>query len=349
MAHADLVEAWFSPGRWCSTEPTLGVGLRWHEHFELMQQGVSWHGAGLHSTPDQHAALAIAERAVYPDGRTMTEMRTWQMTDPDVVIMEWRDQGTLWNGQSTHNGGLTLFEFEDGAVRRMSNYTNTAYLQAVERGWHELLRRDTLLRLPAFHTLEMPDSGWKAHRPATAARMEEQPSGVDLVEEPLTAQDRVLLAFAPHRDRRSDAIVRPPGSFWEFQGTRWHLAGRNVMQDWDHFAKIIGAATAKTFVGGYFTHLATWGSTDPHWAFMEWTSDASLYTNTGFCSQGLTALRFDDEGQNTEHREYLNVAYLEAKWGDWRQAVPADVFDQLACAKTYDDPPESWTPLPIES
>jgi hypothetical protein len=263
--------------------------------------------------------------------------------------MEWRDEGRLWDGRPTKNGGLTYIEFEDGAIRRMSNYTNTAYLQAVERGWHELLHRDTLLRLPAFHTMEMPDTAWKAHRPATAARHDDQQQPAPRIAEPLDAASRVALGYGRRSERRRDVMIRPEGSFWEFQGTRWPLAGRNVLQDTEHFGRSLGAAIGPVFPGLYFTHFASWGcADDPHWAFMEWTSDAQLYTNSGFCSQGITALRFDDEGNNIEHREYLNVAYLEAKTGDWREIVPADAFDQLACAKTYDSPSESWEPIPLD-
>lgn len=121
------------------------------------------------------------------------------------------------------------------------------------------------------------------------------------------------------------------------------------MEDEESFMRFVAPAIGPVFPGLFFTHFAAWGcADDPHWAFMEWTSDAQLYNNSGFCSQGFTALRFDDEGNNIEHREYLNVAYLEAKTGDWRDLVPAESFDHLACAKTYHDPPESWTPLPLE-
>lgn len=345
LACATEIENWFAPGRWRSTEPTLGTGLRWHPQLEVMNQGTSWHGAGLHTTEDEHRALMTAERAVYPDGRVMTELRVWPTTDPSTVVMEWRDEGTLWTGRQVENGGITLVVFEDGAVRRVSNFQNTAFLQAVERGWEGLVRRDVQLNLPAYHTLELPDLAWRPSRPSPRARLYEQ-RPARRFSPPYTSEERMAAGFGPLAERDHAAIVRPIGCYWEFQGTRWPLAGRNVMQGDESIGGLV-EVIKNVWVDLYFTHLATWGSADGDWGFMEWTSDAVMWNGAKFVSQGFSALRFDDAGRNTEHREYLNVALLEAASGDWRPQVESSRFAALACASTYEEPADAWRPIPI--
>src|SRR5262249_55101867 len=140
-------------------------------------------------------------------------------------------------------------------------------------------------------------------------------------------------------------LVRPAGSYWEFQGTRSPLAGRYVIESPERFmGEMVHSLVAVNQGTLGFTQAKVWGREGDDWAFMEWVSHARLVNGTDFRNHGLTLLAFDDQGRNIAHREYLNTAYLEATWGDWRPLVPGEIFAALPCAGTYDDAPDTWVP-----
>jgi hypothetical protein len=85
-------------------------------------------------------------------------------------------------------------------------------------------------------------------------------------------------------------------------------------------------------------------------AFMEWVSLATLFTGRHFRNHGLTVLTFNSSEERIAHREYCNTAYLEAvtNEADFPRLIGA-AFPQIPAARTWNDPSESWTPLPIDA
>ena len=354
MDCATLISDYFDTATYNSLERTPGVPLRWHDRLEVRCQGTRWHRAGLASTPEQHAAIAAAERAVYPSGFRLTERRIFQTDSPETVMLQWCGEGSTWEGRRCRNSGLTVFEFEDGAVRRVRTYTNTAYLEAVEQGWESLLPIETLLRIPAFHTLGLPSDAWRPYPISTTAKMAASPP-LDLGP-PYTSAQRVALMFDPAR-RLADVPAEyhygtAPGAWMEFQGTRSVVAGRNVSPPAANGPGAVDpvmAAVVHIYDLSKFrlSHMKIWPTEQADWAIMEWISDGWLWDGRPYRNAGLTTVQFNARGERRILREYLNVAYIEAATAGWRERVPDEVFATLACADSFASRPDAWSPLPI--
>ena len=352
MSFADVLAEYFAPSVYNSLVPTAGVELGFHPQLEVLGQGVSWHRAGLASTPDQHAAVLEAERAIYPDGLGMTEVRTWQTADENAAFVEWRDAGRTWNGRDVANGGLSVFEFEDGLVRRVRTFTNTSYLQAIQQGWTELLSFDTLLHVPAFHTMGLPIELSKPYPPAPGAQTEDDPPLV--FPEPWTNEQRIALMYDPpvfdlhDTERRARYLsAYSPDMYYEWQGTRWMMAGRNYRRDQLAAAERGDVSEFVVHTWLRFSHVKTWATVDQRSVFMEWVSKSTMWTGADFRNHGMTLLQFDDENRIVAHREYNNCAYNEASEGDWRDQMEPAAFNARALSKTWDLPSEEWKPIPI--
>lgn len=353
MDCAALIADYFDPVNYNSLEPTPGVPLRWHERLEVMGQGTRWHRAGLASTAEQHSAIAAAERAVYPEGLRLVDRRVFGTDSPQTVVLQWLAEGTTWDGRQCRNSGLSVFEFEDGVVRRARHYTNTSYLETIEEGWEALLPIGTLIQVPAFHTLDLPPGCWRPYPIAVAARTAaSSPLGSEC---PLTSAQRLARLFDPaHRLLEAPAEYHygtAPGAWMEFQGTTSVVAGRNVYTATDGEGTIdpVMAAVAHIYDPSVFrlSHMMTWQADEPDWAIMEWVSDGLLWDGRPYRNAGLTTVQFNARGERRILREYLNVAYIEAVTAGWRERVPEAVFATLACAKSCDLPADKWSPLPI--
>lgn len=351
MNNADRLAAYFDPDMYNSLRPTAGVDLRFHPQLEVLNQGTSWHGAGVATTPFMHEAIAEAERALYPEGIRMTQIRTWQTSEPEFAFLEWRNEAPMYNGRLMRNGGLSMYQFEDGAVRKVRHFINTAYAQAVERGWEELVSYDTLLKIPAYHTLSLPVVERKPFHPADGYRFEDEPELK--FEKPWTNEQRVAMMFDPpafdmHGPARPDApfYTFTDDAYMEWQGTKWAAAGRNRIKDRIAARELDGVFEPHTWLR--FTHTRTWATSEQDWVFMEWFSKSDMWTGLPFLNHGMTALWFESDGVLKAHREYNDVIYNEMSEGDWREKAGPEYFAALATSKTWDLPSGDWVPTPIE-
>jgi ketosteroid isomerase-like protein len=348
MSFADLLAAHFDPESYNSQE-RRDVGLQFHPDLSVLWQGTAMHNSGLATTRDMHEAIAEAERLIYPGGIRMTELRTWQPADPNTAFVEWRSAATMWTGREMANGGLSVFEFEDGMVRRIRNFTNTAYATAVERGWEELVAYDTLLHMPAYHTLGLPIERSRPYPQGPNAKKDTDPPY--RFAEPLTNEQKVALIYDPPTFDLHGARPRlyepSDDMYFEWQGTKWMMAGRNYARDMAAAAEAGKTLQFRPHTWLRFTHLTTWATPDQEWVFMEWTSNSGMWTGDDFRNHGMTALWFADDGKLRAHREYCNCLYNETKEGNWREQVPAEQFATRATSKTWDLPSEDWVPTPI--
>jgi ketosteroid isomerase-like protein len=348
MTRAQELESLFDTDAGGSPFSTSAPALTWHPQVEVMRQGTRWHGAGLATTADQHAAIDAAERAIYPSGWSVTARQVWQAEAEDTAFVEWRAEAETWRGEHAANGGLSVYEWEDGAVRRVRHFTNTAYLEALEDGWIELLGDDHLMRIPAYHSLELASQGWKPYPPAKGSKLMTTPPR-EFDDGQLSIPDRVARFYEPARllrDAGADRWQFAPGGYMEFQGTRWWYAGRN------HEAEmaVIGDLHHQIFQGTIaFSHLAVWHlEALPNCAMHEWVSRGTLWTGRKFANHGLTFTEFDEDARLLAHREYLNVAYLEDVMKGWDKLLDAERLVRLACAPTMEARSTEWSPIPLD-
>ncbi|MGE0388332.1 MAG: hypothetical protein AB7Q97_26715 [Gammaproteobacteria bacterium] len=348
MSNAELLVDALRPGR---CDSLWNAPLPWHADAEVMHQGNRWHAAGLATHPRQRAAIAAAERALYPGGSRYTDVRAWDCAGAEVAIVEWRQCATAWNGIEVDNGGAMIVEFDGGRIRRLRNFTNTALLEAVESGWADRIDLDTLMALPAWHTLGQAPLHWRPYPPAAdSARRGDPPRRYP---EPITNEARVHRRYDP-RGLFADIPIAhyyalAHDAYIEFQGTRWFLAGRNPNSAIEGQPDATSAVFSAVFVPASFgfTHNRTWATTSDRWVFMEWVSASDTPTGVPFRNHGLTLLHFDDGDLVTEHREYANVAYLEAHQADLPARVSPETLAPYACAKTWAEDPARWRALPI--
>jgi len=354
---ARLVAEHYDPATYNSASPP--AVLRFSPALEVMRQGTAWHGAGIAATARQHAAVAAARRAIYPEGIRLSERRVWQAIGLPCVFMEWRSEGTAWNGRVVRNGGLSVFDFADGAVVEIRVFTNTAYLEAVERGWEALLDLTLLLDLPAWHTLGMAPIAWRPGTPSRHILKAGDP--LPPFGEPMTFAERAARALhvgisyfdVPEEHR---LLVSPRG-YTEFQGTRWYLAGHHGHQSIANPNSEHPVAIAQRILftppGGEpraaMSHAATWGAVGaPNVALFEWISDRITCTGRAFRNHGATIITCDAQGRRLAHREYCNIAYLEAVHDEAevrRKMGPA--FQELEAAATFALASEDWQAAPI--
>ncbi|MBV9511750.1 MAG: PhzA/PhzB family protein [Caulobacteraceae bacterium] len=329
-----------------------------HPRLEIMHQGTAWHRAGVAASADQHAAVERADRVIFPRGLELTDLRLWATDDPEDVIVEYRRTGELWDGRPYADGGLAIFEFQDGLVRRVRNFLNPAYTEAMTRGWEALVELGDLFQIPAWHSQPLAPIDWRPHPPSPKAWRHDRP-GPDWGSAPYSHAQRTHRHFGPKAHRTDDPFPVSPEGYTDFQGASWFLAGRSPASALTHdpanpFTRALIAlftppgGTEQTL---QFTHFRTWAARDDvSIAFMEWTSQAVLFTGRAFRNHGATVLTFDAAGRRVAHREYCNVAYLEAVTAeaDFPGLVGA-AFSELPAAKTWGNASESWVPLPIEA
>lgn len=350
---AETVVAALHPRRFRSLW-TLDLPL--HPRFQVMHQGNRWHAAGLVCTEEQRNAVLAAERAIYPEGRRMTDVRAWDVVGAPVVICEWRDEAERWDGRIFRNGGAMLLQFEQGLLRRIQSFTDTAFLNVIEHGWADRLSPEILVHVPAFHTLELPDAAIKPHAPL--------PGAVTPNTAPRTYGDKLTNEERVHRcyDARllfKDIPVdyryaRASEWYTERQGTRWHLAGRMDASVYDGVLSRGRAGNALLdFIYRSETYrlnqMQTFPTAADRWVFMEWVSQAELVAPPGakMLNHGLQMLHFDDEGRAVEHREYCDTAYIEALQVDLPERMPVKDFEKLPCSRTWAVPKDLCGPEPI--
>lgn len=356
MDYGSQLRAFLDPSHYNSLRPIEASGVALHPNLSVMHQGTNWHRAGVIATPEQHAAIRQAERAIFPDGLSFTDARIWSAAAADTIFCEYRCAGETWNGIPFANGGLAIFEFDEGSLRRVRNFLNTAHVEQCLAGWADQLPVETLLHLPGYHSAALPPIDWRPWAPSPSATLGSDPTPV--YAKPLTHGQRAMLHFGRHVMGEEAPFPVSPDGYTDFQGTCWVLAGRSPAESLSMDpASPYTTALIRMFtppgqddeISLAFTHFSTWDAADDSsTAFMEWVSQATFYTGRTFRNHGATVLTFDDRGNRVAHREYTNTAYAEAMTndGDFR-ALAGDAFEGLAAAADWDLPSSAWHPLPI--
>lgn len=123
------------------------------------QQGRDWFMAGGTDGKQEFVRCMSAVRDLFRKPIEFWFSRFWVL-DGEHMVWWWRSRATTFRGEPFSNSGLTLLRWRDDLIVEHHEYTDTAYLEQMLRGWRDVLGATTGSTLKAWpEPLRFPDPG----------------------------------------------------------------------------------------------------------------------------------------------------------------------------------------------